>query len=113
LTKDGVPVGPFGVMGGFMQPQGHMQVLMNTIDFHMNPQAALDAPRWQWLGNKRIEIEPTVSQNIIRGLRDRGHTIIINPDRNSYGRGQIIWRDTQGVLMGATEPRADGMVAAW
>lgn len=113
LTKDGVPVGPFGVMGGFMQPQGHMQVLMNTIDFHMNPQAALDAPRWQWLGNKQIEIEPTVSQDIIRGLRDRGHTIIINPDRNSYGRGQIIWRNEQGVLMGATEPRADGVVAAW
>jgi gamma-glutamyltranspeptidase/glutathione hydrolase len=113
LTKDGKPIGPFGVMGGFMQPQGQMQVMMNTIDFHLNPQAALDAPRWQWVGGRQIEVEPGVPQEIIRGLCDRGHTIIINPDRNEFGRGQIIWRDENGVLMGATEPRADGVVAAW
>jgi gamma-glutamyltranspeptidase/glutathione hydrolase len=113
LTKDGKPIGPFGVMGGFMQPQGHMQVIMNSIDFHLNPQAALDAPRWQWTGGKTVEIEPGVGPDIIQGLIDRGHDIVVNPDIASYGRGQIIWRSDGGVLMGATEPRADGVVAAW
>ena len=113
LTKDGQPVGPFGVMGGFMQPQGQMQVLMNTIDYHLNPQAALDAPRWQWVGGKRIEVEPAVPSEIVEGLRAKGHDVVVNPNIISYGRGQIIWRNDEGVLMGATEPRADGVVAAW
>lgn len=113
LTKDGKAVGPFGVMGGFMQPQGQMQILMNTIDYHLNPQAALDAPRWQWIGAKTIEVEPSMPQIVIDGLRAKGHRIIVNPNIMAYGRGQIIWRNEEGTLMGATEPRADGTVAAW
>lgn len=113
LTKDGNPIGPFGVMGGFMQPQGQMQVIMNTIDYHLNPQAALDAPRWQWIGGKHVEVEPDVPETIVRRLREKGHQIHVNPNRNAFGRGQIIWRNPDGVLMGATEPRADGTVAAW
>lgn len=113
LTKDGVPVGPFGVMGGFMQPQGQMQVLMNTIDYHLNPQAALDAPRWQWTGGKTVEVEPGVPTAIVEELRQRGHDIRVHADHTVFGRGQIIWRNNDGVLMGATEPRTDGVVAAW
>lgn len=113
LSKDNRAIGPFGVMGAFMQPQGQFQVVMNTIDFHLNPQAALDAPRWQWLGGKRIEVEAAVPQFIVEGLQARGHEVVINSDAIPYGRGQIIWRDKTGVLLGGTEPRADGSVAAW
>ena len=113
VTKDGEAVGPFGVMGGFMQPQGHLQVLVNTLDYHMNPQAALDAPRWQWIEGKKIEIEAGVAPEIIEGLRQRGHEVIVKQDTVSFGRGQIIWRQPDGILCGATEPRTDGTVAAF
>ena len=113
LTKDGEAVGPFGVMGGFMQPQGHLQMILNTIDFHMNPQAALDAPRWQWIQGKDVEIESQTDPRIIKGLEERGHHIIVKTDRTGFGRGQIIWRNSDGVLAGATEPRTDGSVAAY
>lgn len=114
LTKDGQPVGPFGVMGAFMQPQGHLQVLMNTIDFCLNPQAALDAPRWQWKEKNVVEVEPGFPDHLAQALERRGHQVVRAVDANSFGRGQIIWRhpDT-GVLVGGTEPRADGQIAAW
>ena len=114
LTKDDEAVGPFGVMGGYMQPQGHMQVVMNTIDFHLHPQAALDAPRWQWVGGKTIQVEPDFPLDTVENLRERGHHIEVSLHSGSFGRGQIIWRDhITGVLQGGTEPRTDGMVAAW
>lgn len=113
LTKDGSPVGPFGVMGAFMQPQGQFQVLVNTIDYHLNPQAALDAPRWQWVGGKTIEMERAFPTAVVEELRRRGHDVVVKDDIQTYGRGQIIWRDEQGTLIGGTEPRADGGVAAW
>lgn len=113
LTKDRRPVGSFGVMGGYVQPQGHVQVLMNTIDFQLNPQAALDAPRWQWIAGKTIEVEPQFPEAIAQALARKGHTIKRTLGDSMFGRGQIIWRDKNGVLIGATEPRADGVVAAW
>lgn len=113
LTKEGDPVGPFGVMGGFMQPQGHVQLLSRIIDFGLNPQAALDAPRWQWLEGKRIEVEPEMSELLVEELRLLGHKIIYQYDRSSFGRGQMIIRDRQGNLCGATEPRTDGAIAVW
>jgi gamma-glutamyltranspeptidase/glutathione hydrolase len=113
LTKDGKAVGPFGVMGGFMQPQGHVQVIMNTIDFHMNPQDALDAYRWQWVGNKTIHIEPGFPNHLALQLARMGHNIVPQLDTFTMGRGQIIWRSKEGSLCGGTEPRTDGTIAAW
>lgn len=113
LTKGGEAVGPFGVMGGFMQPQGHLQVVMNTVDFHMNPQEALDAPRWQWTGGKEIHVERSFPYAITEELSRMGHKMVVDVNSVGFGRGQIIWRNSEGVLAGATEPRADGTVAVW
>lgn len=114
ITKGSAAVGPFGVMGGFMQPQGHMQVVMNMIDFNLNPQAALDAPRWQWLENKNIALEHQVPRQIVDALKARGHNIKIELDATEFGRGQIITRDpVSGILAGGTEPRTDGHIAVW
>lgn len=113
LMKDGKPVGPFGVMGGFMQPQGHLQVLINTIEYKLNPQDALDRPRWQWTGDKTIEIEQFFDNNLALQLKRAGHDIVVKADSTGFGRGEIIWRDDNGILCGACEPRTDGYVAVW
>lgn len=113
LTRNGRPVGPFGVMGGYMQPQGHLQVVMNTIDHALNPQAVLDAPRWMWVDGLTVKMEPGFPDSVAQALGRKGHQIIRSVDENGFGRGQIIWRDAEGVLMGATDPRADGAVASW
>lgn len=113
LSKDGRAVGPFGVMGGHMQPQGHLQVVMNTVDFHLNPQACLDSPRWYWSSGLTVELEQTTKQEIFDELVNRGHIVRWATSSTVFGRGQIIWRTADGTLCGATEPRADGEVAAW
>ncbi len=114
LTKDGEAVGPFGVMGGFMQPQGHFQVVSNTVDFGLNPQAALDQPRWQWTGGKTVHVEPDFPNHLAQALQRKGHDIHIMTDSGSFGRGQIIWRDPEtGVLQSGTESRTDGAIAVW
>ena len=113
ITKDNKPIGPFGVMGGFMQPQGHVQVVMNMIDFHMNPQEALDAPRWQWISDKKVLLEHECPSNIDRELVRRGHDIQIELQSASFGRGEIILKDKNNVLCGGTEKRTDGQIAVW
>lgn len=113
LTKGGKPVGPFGIMGGFMQPQAHLQVMVNTIDYMMNPQEALDRPRWQWVGGKTIEVEHGFDNRLALELMRAGHDIVVRASSGTFGRGEIIWRNDEGVLCGATEPRTDGQVAVW
>ena len=113
VTKDGKAVGPFGVMGGFMQPQGHVQVLMNCIDFGMNPQQALDAPRWQWMRDKKIVVEGSYPVEELRKLERMGHEISYDTLAGDFGRGEIIWRLEDGTLAGGTESRTDGCIATW
>lgn len=113
LTKDGKAIGPFGVMGGYMQPQGHVQVLMNLIDFHLNPQMCLDAPRWQWKEGLRFDVEPDMPLELIEELKTRGHHIVVAENKLSFGRAEMILRMQNGIYIGACESRTDGSVACY
>ena len=113
ITKGSDAVGPFGLMGGIMQPQGHLQVVQSMIDFHLNPQDALDKPRWQWIEGKKVIVEPTMPLSIISELKSKGHKIEVELEKGQFGRGQIIVKTKNNILTGATEPRTDGSVAAW
>lgn len=113
ITKDGKAVGPFGVMGGYMQPQGHVQILVNMIDCKMNPQMALDEARWQWVKDKEFIIEPHFPYYTANRLMQKGHEIKVEAKTDTFGRGQIILRREDGVLVGATESRADSNIACY
>jgi gamma-glutamyltranspeptidase/glutathione hydrolase len=111
LTQDGQPLGPFGVMGGPMQPQGHLQVVVNLADYGMNPQSALDAPRWQFVSGNRVLLEQSVPRHVALALAERGHDIQVSAEGEQFGKGQIILR-REGVLVAASEPRGDGLALA-
>lgn len=114
ITKEDKAIGPFGVMGAYMQPQGHVQVAMNMIDFGLNPQAALDAPRWQWIKKMNFKVEPGIPEETVDALKAKGHDIVVDSNTYAFGRGQIICRNPEtGVLTGGTDSRSDGVVAAW
>ncbi len=113
LTCKGKAVGPFGVMGGFMQPQGHMQVVVNMLDYGLNPQAALDHPRWRWDRGLEVAAEESFDAACLNALAEKGHYIRPEPSDGSFGRGQIILRDDSGVLTAGTEGRADSAAVGW
>lgn len=113
ITKGAKPVGPFGIMGGAMQPQAHVQVIMNLLDFSLNPQAALDAPRWHWMKDKIVTVEQSFPEQMAMALVRKGHDIRWTSDKRIFGKGQMIIRNADGVLVGGTEPRTDGSIAAW
>jgi len=110
IMKNNKPIGPFGVMGGFMQPQGHLQVVMNMIDFKMDPQTALDAPRFRWDNELNVAVEDSLDKTIVRQLKELDHQITIEPRGSGFGRGQIIIKEKDGYKAG-TETRCDGFIA--
>ena len=119
VKKDGELYAPFGVMGGFMQPQGHAQVIVNMVDYGMNPQEALDAGRFCILGGQsggKVLIEDEINVKVMSELSGRGHDIVPASGwrRGSFGRGQIIHRNSvTGVLTGGSDSRADGCAIPW
>ena len=113
LTRGGDPVGPFGVMGGHMQAQGHVQLTLHTVDGRLDPQSALERPRWFWDATTgQVLVEETADPAAVAALRARGHDVEIAPHRGVFGRGQAIWRIDGGYVAGS-EPRADGVPMAW
>lgn len=113
LLKEGKALAVFGVMGGYMQPQGHFQVVSNLIDFHLNPQMALDAPRWQWIKEKAFMVEPAFDQEALEALREKGHEVKIEKDRSHFGRGQIIVKLENAAYAAGCESRTDSNLAVY
>ncbi len=111
---DGSLYAPFGVMGGFMQPQGHVQVVVDMLDDGLEPQAAVDRPRFcidPVDGPGKVHLETGVPATTAEALKARGHGIVAGVsgyERALFGRGQIIRHDAGGVLAAGSDPRADG-----
>lgn len=117
LTKNGAPQMSFGVMGGNMQPQGHLQTLVRMLDFRQEPQAACDAPRWRFNQGLSINVEATLPLSTREGLRGLGHQVENFQDSyQDFGAGQFIWcLGEPGVegYVAASDPRRDGLAAAF
>ena len=123
VMKDGVPFMSFGVMGGAMQPQGHVQILTNIIDFNMNLQEAGDAPRYRHIGSSQpiggimqdggvVMLESNISAQVMRQLMMRGHSVRLG-DGGFGGYQAIMWDAENEVYHGATEMRKDGIVVGY
>ncbi len=104
----------FGVVGGWMQPQAHVQILSNIIDFGMNPQVALDAPRVCYTEGPRVAVEKQLLNQMELGLGNRGHEIVFDlPTGFTFGGGQVIMVDPETRSLAAgSDPRKDGCAAA-
>ncbi len=123
MTKDGQPQMSFGIMGGDMQPQAHMQTVVRMLDYLQQPQAACDAPRWRWNAGL-LNCEPGFDLATAQGLSDLGHTVQgFDDSYQDYGAGQFIWRlsNPEGGLgdpavegyVAASDPRRDGQAAGY
>jgi gamma-glutamyltranspeptidase/glutathione hydrolase len=112
VTKESAPLVSFGVMGGSMQPQGHAQMMVRMFDYHQNPQAACDAPRWRVLPDGKVAFEPGLKSAVLDDLIGRGHRIEgVGPDRH-FGGAQLIYKLAAGYC-GASDPRKDGQAVGF
>jgi gamma-glutamyltranspeptidase/glutathione hydrolase len=107
VTQDDQPLMSFGVMGGNMQAQGHVQMMVRIFDYNQNPQTASDAPRWYVDEDFRIALEPGFSPQVVDGLKRRGHTLIENPPSHLFGGAQLIYCLENGYCA-ASDHRKDG-----
>ncbi|HEX7322466.1 MAG TPA: gamma-glutamyltransferase, partial [Mycobacterium sp.] len=112
MTKDDAPVMSFGVMGGDMQPQGHVQVVSRIVDHGQNPQAACDAPRFRWCQGLDINCENGFPGETLDELHRRGHRLAVADHYEQFGSCQAIWRLDDGYLA-ASDPRRDGQAVGF
>lgn len=117
LMRNGAPVMSFGIMGGDIQPQAHVQTLLRMIDHHQQPQAACDAPRWKVNRDFTLDVEGTMAPDIIAGLKARGHELKrIEDPYMDFGSGQFIWRlsgESECGYVAASDSRRDGQAVGF
>jgi gamma-glutamyltranspeptidase/glutathione hydrolase len=109
---NGRPLLSFGVMGGHMQPQGHLQMMVRIFDHGLNPQAASDAPRWQVTEENALYLEPGFPTTTCQGLEDRGHRILRGHPFWGYGGAQLLHRLGRGYAA-ASDHRKDGQAVGY
>ncbi|WP_188914289.1 gamma-glutamyltransferase family protein [Salinarimonas ramus] len=114
LMKNGAPLMSFGVMGGPMQAQGHLQMVLRTQIWGQDPQAAADAPRWRYVSGRTVAMEDTFGAQTLDALRARGHAVEVEAPDASFGFGgaQLIHR-IEGGYAGGSDPRKDGQVVGY
>ncbi len=107
----------FGIMGGNMQPQAHLQTIVRMLAHRQQPQAACDAPRWRYNQGLEINVEATMSPATVAGLVERGHRVdVIEDSYQDFGAGQFIWRLGDPAVDGylaASDSRRDGLAAGF
>jgi gamma-glutamyltranspeptidase/glutathione hydrolase len=112
VTGNDLPLMSFGVMGGHMQPQGHVQMMTRIIDYRQNSQTASDAPRWCLLEDMRVAVEPGFSPGVLDQLSDRGHNIVTGLPETTFGGAQLIYK-TDDHYIAASDHRKDGMAVGF
>ncbi|OCX11600.1 gamma-glutamyltransferase family protein [Pseudomonas graminis] len=114
MNADGTPLMSFGLMGGPMQAQGHLQMMLRILRYKQNPQAAADAPRWRIESGLKVAVERSFDPQVIEALRAKGHDVEVEDPSGvfAFGGAQIIQRTAHGYV-GGTDPRKDGLVAAY
>ena len=112
VTRNNQPVLSFGVMGGHMQPQGHVQMIIRIFDYGFNPQEASDTPRWCLTENLELALEPEICDNVVADLADRGHKISLNPPVKLFGGAQLIAKIKDGYCA-ASDHRKDGQAVGF
>ncbi|MGE0482621.1 MAG: gamma-glutamyltransferase family protein [Gammaproteobacteria bacterium] len=112
VTRAGEPFMSFGVMGGPMQAQGHVQMMTRVVDYGQNPQAASDAPRWQVLGDYSVMLEPGFPADVAEELARRGHQVRYDVNNHAFGGAQLIVRTAHGYLAGS-DHRKEGQAVGY
>ena len=110
--KENKPLMSFGVMGGHMQAQGHVQMMIRVFDYGQNPQAASDAPRWHVFPDGRVALEEGFSASVVEELTGRGHQIILGQPGSLFGGAQLIYRLDDGYCA-ASDHRKDGQAVGF
>ena len=114
MNGDGTPLMSFGVMGGPMQPQGHLQLALRMILYGEDPQSAIDAPRWRVVAGRKVAVEADFDPRLIAALKAKGHEVVVDPPDSvfAFGGAQIVRRDGSGYV-GGSDARKDGQAVGF